>query len=317
MLDIETIITCGLVLCIASCGGCAFEGGVAMISLLPDSFIDGASSIPVDLSDFEYSAAALNRELLWLFWAGAIDSCVRMVDSSTRLIGAKDPFEYSGPAQIAKALKSMRSSYAPRLIMRDERHEVVSLGTDACVVLSHHAMEETGPDGSLQRRPTSPNGFLCSTVWTRNEDGECKLVLWSWRGFTESAKTIERPLDRLRSSNSPIGTLRDSGDSANRQPALQARGTDGVTHWIQPDSIIYVAAAHQYTDIYCTDRRMRLSSVVVRVHRSYAVNPAYISRFEQDSLYLTTGAVIPIPAKRLREVRHALQEHFNKLGKRD
>ena len=61
----------------------------------------------------------------------------------------------------------------------------------------------------------------------------------------------------------------------------------------------------------------RLPATFVRVHRSYAVNPAYISRFEQDSLYLTTGTAIPIPAKRLREVRLALQEHFNKLGKRD
>ena len=298
-----------------------------MISLLPDSFIDGASSIPVDLSDFEYSAATLSRELLWLFWANAVDACAQMVDSASRLIAAEDPFEYSGPAQITRVLQTMRDGYASRLVIRDEQYDVTPLGNDACMVLAHHCVEESGSEGSVQRRPASPNRFLCTTVWSKDGGDECKLALWSWRGFTESAKTIERPLDRLRSSNSSIGTLRDSGDSANRQPALQARGTDGVTHWLQPDSIIYIAAAHQYTDIYCTDRRMRLrasiasiadqlSSVVVRVHRSYAVNPAYISRFEQDSLYLTTGAVIPIPAKRLREVRQVLQEHFNRLGKR-
>ena len=180
----------------------------------------------------------------------------------------------------------------------------------------------------MQRRPASPNRFLCTTVWSRDKSGECKLALWSWRGFSEASRGLGRAFDRPRAASSSIGTLRDADDSGDRQPALQARGTDGVTHWVQPDSIIYVAAAHQYTDIYCTDRRLRLrasiasiadqlSSVVVRVHRSYAVNPAYISRFEQDSLYLTTGAVIPIPAKRLREVRLALQEHFNKLGTRD
>ena len=299
-----------------------------MISLLHNSFAIDADSNGAGLSDFERTAASLSRELLWLFWANAIDSCAHMIDSTSSLIAAEDPFEYSGPAQITRVLQSMRDPYASRLVMNEERNEVVSLGTDACMVLSHHSVDDVSPDGSIQRHAESFKRFLCSTVWTRSEDGECKLALWSWRGFTGLSKTVERPLDRLRSSNSSIGTLRDAGDPGERQPALQARGTDGVTHWVQPDSIIYVAAAHQYTDIYCTDRRMRLrasiasiadqlSSVVVRVHRSYAVNPAYISRFEQDSLYLTTGTVIPIPAKRLREVRQALQEHFNKLGKRD
>ena len=299
-----------------------------MISLLHNSFAIDADSNGAVLSDFERTAASLSRELLWLFWANAIDSCAHMIDSTTKLVGSEPPFEYTGVAQVARALQSMRDPYASRLVMNEERNEVVSLGTDACMVLSHHSVDDVGPDGSMQRHAESFKRFLCSTVWTRGEGGECKLALWSWRGFSDMSKDSERPFDRPRSSNSPIGTLRDSGDSGNRQPALRARGTDGVTHWIQPDSIIYVAAAHQYTDIYCTDRRMRLrasiasiadqlSSVVVRVHRSYAVNPAYISRFEQDSLYLTTGAVIPIPAKRLREVRHALQEHFNKLGKRD
>jgi len=298
-----------------------------MISFLPDSFAAGDDSFGVDLSDFERSAASLSRELLWLFWANAIDACAHMIDSTTRLIGAEDPFEYAGPAQVSRVLQSMRSGYASRLVIAEEHLDVVSLGADSCMVIAHHCVEETGPDGSVQRRPTSPSPFLCTTVWTKDAAGECKLVLWSWRGFPGLASDT-RPFDRARSANTPIGTISGTEDSGSRQPALQARGTDGVTHWIQPDSIIYVAAAHQYTDIYCTDRRMRLrasiasitdqlSSVVVRVHRSYAVNPAYISRFEQDSLYLTTGTVIPIPAKRLREVRQALQEHFNKLGKRD
>ena len=38
-----------------------------------------------------------------------------------------------------------------------------------------------------------------------------------------------------------------------------------MTHWIQPDSIIYVAAAHQYTDIYCDDRRLRVHATFTSV----------------------------------------------------
>lgn len=299
-----------------------------MISLLPGGFAADDNLYEEDLSDFELSAVSLTRELLWLFWADAIDACAQMVDGTSRLIGPEDPYEFSGPAQITRVLQSMRDGYASRLIMRDEHYDVVSLGRDACMVLSQLGIEESSSEGPLQRRPASVKRFHCTTVWSWDKGGECKLALWSWRGFTSLPRIEERLSERARTTSSPIGTLRGTDDPAQRQPALQARGTDGVTHWIQPDSIIYVAAAHQYTDIYCTDRRLRLrasiasiadqlNSVVVRVHRSYAVNPAYISRFEQDSLYLTTGAVIPIPAKRLREVRLALQEHFNKLGKRD
>lgn len=299
-----------------------------MVSLLPDGFAADCSSYEAGLSDFELSAISLTRELLWLFWANAIDACARIVDGTSKLIAAEDPFEYTGTAQITRALQTMRDEYASRLIMRDEQYDVTSLGNGACIVLAHHSIEESGSEGSIQRRPASANRFLCTTVWSVNKDDECRLALWSWRGFVGASRSPERASDKPRSASSSISTLRDVDDASDRQPALQTRGTDGVTHWIQPDSIIYVAAAHQYTDIYCTDRRLRLrasiasiadqlSTVVVRVHRSYAVNPAYISRFEQDSLYLTTGAVIPIPAKRLREVRLALQEHFNKLGARD
>lgn len=109
--------------------------------------------------------------------------------------------------------------------------------------------------------------------------------------------------------------------------ALQASDTHGTTHWVAPNQVIYVSAAHQYTVVYCTDRviRMRapfglvleqLGDTVVRVHRSHAVNPLYVSHLTDDKLYLTTGATIPVPARRAREIRALLAQHFSKLGTR-
>lgn len=113
----------------------------------------------------------------------------------------------------------------------------------------------------------------------------------------------------------------------DRRLALQAHGADGTTHWVSSHSVVYVVAAHQYTDIYCRDRLIhlrasfsdvikQLSVCVVRVHRSYAVNPLYISHLKGVKLHLTNGVQVPIPIKQRRRIRMELSEYFVQLGDR-
>lgn len=54
----------------------------------------------------------------------------------------------------------------------------------------------------------------------------------------------------------------------------------------------------------------------MRVHRSYAVNPIYVSRLAGETLYLVNGAKLPVPAKRVKDVRLMLAQHCEKLGTR-
>ena len=109
--------------------------------------------------------------------------------------------------------------------------------------------------------------------------------------------------------------------------SLQASDTKGTTHWVAPAQIVYVSAAHQYTNVHCVDRTIRvraafgmvleqLAGTVVRVHRSYAVNPIYVSRLAGEMLYLVNGAKLPVPAKRVKEVRLMLAQYCEKLGTR-
>ena len=126
-------------------------------------------------------------------------------------------------------------------------------------------------------------------------------------------RTQDKPLEETPQSTRPI--------------ALQASDTKGTTHWVAPAQIMYVVAAHQYTNVYCVDRTVRmraslgtvleqLSGCVVRVHRSYAVNPTYVSHLKGASLYLANGVKIPIPTKRIRETRLMLAQYSDKLGAR-
>ena len=86
--------------------------------------------------------------------------------------------------------------------------------------------------------------------------------------------------------------------------SLQARDSKGLTHWVQPSSVIYAVLE-------------QLGNVVIKVHRSYAVNPAYVSTLENEMLYLTTGDKVPVPAKRVKTVRAALADRFEQLGMRE
>lgn len=109
--------------------------------------------------------------------------------------------------------------------------------------------------------------------------------------------------------------------------ALQASDTKGTTHWLTPSQVVYVEAAHQYTNVHCSDRVVRvrapfgmvlkqLGDIVVQVHRSYAINPTYASHLSGEIIHLTTGDKVPVPTRRVKEVRVMLAQHFNKLGAR-
>ena len=116
---------------------------------------------------------------------------------------------------------------------------------------------------------------------------------------------------------------------ASRAPiVLRASDARGTTHWVVPDQVVYVSAAHQYTNVHCVDRlvRMRapfgrivdqLGGVVVQIHRSYAVNPLHASHLEGEELHLSNGTRIPIPARRIKEVRDLLSQNSTHVGARD
>ena len=55
--------------------------------------------------------------------------------------------------------------------------------------------------------------------------------------------------------------------------------------------------------------RRKLCDFLIPVHRSYLVNPDYISSIERYTLTLLNGTKIPIPVRKYNEVREVLL-HF-------
>lgn len=52
----------------------------------------------------------------------------------------------------------------------------------------------------------------------------------------------------------------------------------------------------------------------VRVHRSYIVNLSYIAMFQQNAIWLKTGAVIPLGVTYIKQVRQGFSDYISRIS---
>lgn len=306
-----------------------------MTAVLPVSFLgntDNASFDGPSSSDFEPDqAAALSKELFWLFWSGITSSCIRLMSPSVYTVNSTEISVATGTREVAGALQRLRTKLPNTLLIDSESYHATKLSEDTFIVLVQQdisAWSTTIRDQAAQQFP--PLKVIATLLWKRPSTGEePRLAMGHYsyalvRDWNETGEVLVR---HDKQNYSVVASQNEQSENNSGKIVLQAHDVMGNTHWIAPENIIYVKAEHQYTDVHCRDRLLRLrasftsildqlGSTVVRVHRSYAINPTYISRMEQNTIYLTTGDEIPVPVKRVREVRGILQTQFSHLGVR-
>lgn len=92
------------------------------------------------------------------------------------------------------------------------------------------------------------------------------------------------------------------------------RDIDGVSRYINSGEVVYLEAAHQYVLFHTlfgtfkvrrtlSDVLEKQSGMLVRVHRSFAVNVSMVQSISADGVQMVTGDVVPTPSKRLSAVR--------------
>ena len=63
-----------------------------------------------------------------------------------------------------------------------------------------------------------------------------------------------------------------------------------------------------------SDIAARSNDKLISIHRSYLVNPDYISSVERFTVTMTDGSKLPIPEKKFNELRtKLLQKHNSKV----
>lgn len=271
----------------------------------------------VDSPSVSFSSWAANqtRRLIWLFFAWSHDELALYFEQAETLIvpggGGKVAFP-EGRTEIRGRLSSMRANLPPNLVIVRESYIPASLGSASCSVVALVRFSGFDHDGQLDA--SSPTFDIAGTfVWTNRPGERPRLV------HCHCSESTVNPGSKSSRNNGDSSA--GAGQASGTNPQLQVRDAEGTTYWLAPTSVIYIKAAHQYTDIYCTERRLRIHSsfsstvdqlrdTVMTVHRSYAVNPSYVSHLEGGELHLTTGATVPVPQKSVSKVRAMLQSRL-------
>ena len=117
------------------------------------------------------------------------------------------------------------------------------------------------------------------------------------------------------------GGLQDARptDGLQDDRLLEFRDDHRISHFVAADGILYVEAHGHKCTIHCledvfevnegiTSIAERLGEGFVRLHRSYLVNPWHLRTLSEKGALLDDGETLPVPARRLEELRDALRQ---------
>lgn len=95
-----------------------------------------------------------------------------------------------------------------------------------------------------------------------------------------------------------------------------------VVHFISESEIFYLESDDKYTEIYLEGSTIRtrmplkelltkLSPVFLKISRINIVNMSKIARFSERDAFLLDGRSLPVPAKKMTEIRQTVTDFFN------
>lgn len=135
-----------------------------------------------------------------------------------------------------------------------------------------------------------------------------------WQTMEEAIRTkpqgyLVKPLDK----DTLIANLLLAKFKQTSQPALSTPSvglpTESGTKSVQPQHLLYVASDGNYCELYDVQGQRRLERVslsqveqslkdqLLRIHKSYLVNPRHVIRFSSQKVYLSNGAELPVGRK--------------------
>lgn len=230
-----------------------------------------------------------------------------------------DDFIWIGPAidQYIEGKKALLAAWANerntlRFHLSQMSSRSVGGGSAACEVLLKFLVRTDYPSGYI-----SLHHQRVTMLWRRVKSGEtpqwkCALMHIS-NGMEIDSRDNIYPvhLDEFEARR-PYAVFDPS--THRRQEQLVARGTDDATYYIEYADIQYVCAGKgKFCDIHTRSGTICVRLIIdqlqhllprqfYRPHRSYLVNVTAISSLSRREITLRSGAVIPVPAKKYRQV---------------
>lgn len=261
-------------------------------------------------------ALALSREFLHRFWAQDSAWIRGVLDDDVMWIGAQRGMYDVGADMFMDSYEEL-CTRMPHVRIAEEEISLVLSGPTACVCAGRYAGAVHADDrwvcGERQR-------ITCVWRVVRPDADEAHA------GLALAHLHISSPLqdDGLGGLlPAPVGEgpcLRAdaaAGPEPERGRVVALDDAEGATHWIRSDAVLSAESHGRQTvlhtsggDIvissYLTQVVERLDGIVERVHRCYAVNPVHVKSLHGTELTLDDGTRIPVPVRRVAEVRELL-----------
>lgn len=259
--------------------------------------------------EIERRCVELTQAALVGFWSG---------DSSVVLDHCSDDVAWVAPddERYMRGIDSVSADFlrAAREIepahISQAQFAVVQNSGDACSVVGRYIVTTDGEKGlfhQVQER--------CQFTWERRA-GELKIVSMfvSW-----PRKRVNPDLAGLNGEMSKATRryveARIAAQSDKRR--LVFPDANGPIRFVSLNEILWVGARRKHTMIHTvsgdyeasiglSEVERSLGSGFVRVHRSFIVNPSYVSLIERREVVMTDDTRVPVPEKRHAEVASKL-----------
>lgn len=197
---------------------------------------------------------------------------------------------------LAEELASLAHEHGIQAV-RDVECHVFSLDEDSCVTVSRFS--------AVYR--SGVVHYRLSFVWQAAGDTLQVFHAHLSQGF-------------LKKEGSFSSVRPEAGESIHpMRETIVLRDAEGISHFLSLADIIYVEASRQSTYVHAETGTFRMSegishlverldSCFVRIHRGFAVNSGHVIGMRPGYVLLDEGTSLPVPSRRLTEVRTKLAE---------
>lgn len=258
----------------------------------------------------EHEALRLTQECLTHYWELDIQFMLNHCDENVSWIGAEQKEFIRGYENVKKnfddLLLYLRSCY-----MLNQEFYVAQNSGKTCTVIGRYIVTtDSSNDYFLQAQQ------CCTFIWELKPEG-LKIVHMHVSNPMGELKIAEgeRFVNSLGYMANKYIERKIKDEMPNHQ--IIVNYYDGSSHFLRTSEILYVTASRN--DLFITtingeiQAKMSISDFMqqtdnefLKVHRSYAVNLNYISRFERYVLTMKNDDTIPIPVKKYNSIREEL-----------
>ncbi len=260
----------------------------------------------------EAGVLSLSREFVHRFWDGDIEWCFGRLAPDFSWIGAQCE-QFDMGRDTFRVVHAQVAREIPNIILVDEEYRCLPFSAQGVFVVIGQYLAYTDPASDM----IAADKQRVTLVWQRGEDG-----------FMLAHYHVSNPLKpSLLGEVFPVSFAKETyrfmlarAQQVDFRSSCELRDVEGSTHFMHLSDVVYLEASKQSTVVHCLESSFRVRGgisdiasqldsaalgMLVRTHRSFAVNALYVERIDRDAVVMTTGAKLALSARRRAEVRSA------------